>query len=93
MDSLDLSFENPKTEQTTYNVLMVIGCILSYFGLFFIMSDLFILFLFVFIAEYFFIYKAKKSILKWIVIILFAPLSLYFIYLLLLAMFLAPAFG
>lgn len=92
MGSLDLSFKSPKTEEITYNVLMVIGIIAVYLGAF-VVDDGYSLFVFSSLAESIFIYKAKKSVLKWITIILFTPLVLICLYMIAILILIVPAFG
>lgn len=92
--SLNLSTnnKNPKTEEITYNVLMVIGVIVVYLGAF-VVDDGYTLFFFSSIAEFIFLYKAKKSVLKWLTIILFTPLVLICLYMIGILILIVPAFG
>ena len=92
MNSVDLSFKSLKTEQTTYNVLMVIGIIAVYLGAF-VVDDGYTLFLLSSIAEFIFIYKAKRGVLKWLVIALFTPLILICLYMIIILIIIMPAFG
>ena len=92
MNSLDLTFKIPKKESSAYTTLMVIGIIAVYLGAF-VVNDGFTLFIFSSIAEFIFIYKAKRSVLKWISILLFTPLILIALYLIVIFMIIGPAFG